>query len=91
MAKRVSQEVPLNWTLARAKDHLSEVVRLAREHGPQRISVRGKSAAVVLSEDDYQAICNADRPKTLKELIRSMNLEGVDLTRDPRPPRDIDL
>lgn len=30
-------------------------------------------------------------PKTLKDLLRAMNLEGVDLTRDPSPTRDIDL
>ncbi|HEY1750531.1 MAG TPA: type II toxin-antitoxin system Phd/YefM family antitoxin [Caulobacteraceae bacterium] len=80
-----------DWSLAEAKNGLSEVVRRARAHGPQTISVRGERAAVVLSASEYDALTTPDAPKTLKDLLRAMNLEGVDVTRDPRPPRDIDL
>ncbi|HWA62031.1 MAG TPA: type II toxin-antitoxin system Phd/YefM family antitoxin [Caulobacteraceae bacterium] len=81
----------MNWTLARAKDQLSEVIRQAQEFGPQRITVRGERKAVVISEEDYEALCAPDAPKTLKELLLRMNLEGLDLERDQTPARDLDL
>ena len=80
-----------DWSLAEAKNRLSELVKRARQHGPQTISVRGERAAVVLSASEYDALTAPGAPKTLKDLLRAMNLEGVDLSRDPRPPRDIDL
>lgn len=81
----------MDWTLARAKDQLSEVIRQAQERGPQRISVRGENKAVVISNNDYEALCDPDAPKTLKDLIRMLDLEGVDLTRDQTPARDIEF
>jgi prevent-host-death family protein len=81
----------MTWTLAKAKDQLSELIRQAQEAGPQRISVRGEPKAVVISSDDYEALCDPDAPKTLKELLLRMNLDGVDLTRDQAPARDIEL
>ena len=41
------------WTLEDAKARFSEVVRLARETGPQHATVRGREAVVVLSAVDY--------------------------------------
>ena len=79
------------WTLAQAKDQFSEVVRRAASEGPQTISIRGQDTAVVLSKTDYDQLRDPEAPKTLKELLLSFDLDGVDLTRDPRPPRDIDL
>ena len=81
----------MTWTLARAKDQLSEVIRQAQEAGPQTISVRGQAKAVVISREDYEALCAPDAPKTLKALLQQMNLEGVDLTRDQTPARDIEF
>lgn len=41
------------WKLEDAKARFSEVVRLAREQGPQRVTVRGQDAVIVLSVADY--------------------------------------
>ena len=41
------------WKMETAKARLSELLRHAREKGPQRITVRGRDAAVVLSIQDY--------------------------------------
>lgn len=81
----------MTWTLAQAKDQLSEVVRRAADQGPQLISVRGREAAVVLTKDDYDRLLAPDRPKSLKQLLERMNFDGVDLERDQTPPRDLDL
>jgi prevent-host-death family protein len=41
------------WKLQDAKAHFSQVVREARTQGPQRVTVHGKDAVVVLSAEDY--------------------------------------
>jgi len=88
---RTERQPSQDWSLADAKNQFSEVVRRARRQGPQTINVRGERAAVVVSASEYDALISPEAPKTLKDLLRGMNLEGIDLTRDQRPPRDIDL
>ncbi len=82
----------MNWTLASAKDHLSEVVRRASTQGPQTISVRGQDAAVIMSKADFDHLSRPDRPRDFKTWLRSLPpLDELDLERDPRSARDIDL
>ena len=45
--------VPQTWKLQDAKARFSEVVRLARTDGPQRVSVHGKEAVVIVSADQF--------------------------------------
>ena len=47
------------WKLEEAKARFSEVVRLARERGPQRVTVHGREAVVVLSAADYARLAPA--------------------------------
>ncbi len=47
------------WKLEDAKARFSEVVRSARERGPQRVTVRGQDAVVVLSAADYARLAPA--------------------------------
>lgn len=47
------------WTVEAAKARLSELLRQAREEGPQRISVRGRPAAVLLSQADYDRLAQS--------------------------------
>ncbi len=82
----------MKWSLATAKNRLSEVVRQAKRHGPQMISVRGEESAVVLSKADYDRLSDPQRPKTFKEWwLSGPSLEGLDLERDQSPARDVDL
>ncbi|HYF23067.1 MAG TPA: type II toxin-antitoxin system Phd/YefM family antitoxin [Caulobacteraceae bacterium] len=82
----------MNWTLASAKDHLSEVVRRASTVGPQTISVRGEDAAVLLSKADFDRLVDPDRPKTIKDwLLNGPKLEGVEFERAEGGHRDVDL
>ena len=81
----------MTWTLAQAKDQLSEVVRRAAHSGPQIISVRGRDAAVVLTKEDYERLRAPDRPRSLKDALTRMKFDGVDLGRDQAPARDIEL
>lgn len=80
------------WQLQEAKNRLSEVVRRAREEGPQVITLRGDEAVVVLDADEYRRL--ARRPKgSLADFFRKSPLVGaeLDLTRSHDTGRDIEL
>ncbi|MGI4958989.1 MAG: type II toxin-antitoxin system prevent-host-death family antitoxin [Janthinobacterium lividum] len=57
------------WKLEDAKSRFSELVRLARERGPQRVTVRGQDAVVVLSAADYAHLAPAAAKPTLAALF----------------------
>jgi len=50
---RRKPSLPGTWKLEDAQARLGEVVRKAQTEGPQRLTVHGKDAAVVLSAGDY--------------------------------------
>lgn len=72
------------WQLQKAKNRLSELVRKARQEGPQVITLHGRDAAVVVSAREYRRIA---RPKgNLVEFVRGSPLAGAAL--DIRRSRD---
>jgi antitoxin Phd len=72
------------WSLQDAKNRLSELVRKAREDGPQAITVHGREAVVVVSAHDYGKL---SRPRgSLVEFLRKSPLAGVRL--DVKRSRD---
>jgi antitoxin Phd len=77
------------WQLQDAKARFSELVRAARERGPQTVTVRGENAVVVLSERQYRSLQTRAKQPTLVELMRSSPLVGValDVERDRSPTR----
>lgn len=82
----------MKWSLAEAKNQLSEVVRRASRQGPQTISVRGEDTAVVVSKADYDRLRDPKRPRDFKEwLLSGPALDDLDLERDQSPSRDVDL
>jgi prevent-host-death family protein len=60
-----------NWPLQDAKARFSELVRRAREQGPQHVSVRGEPAVVVVSEEEFARLTS--RRRTIVDHI----LEGA--------------
>ena len=68
------------------------MVRLARSEGPQRVSVRGKDAVVVISVEDLERLTPtaADR-LPLVAFLEGLGLEALDLDRDPDHGREVDL
>jgi antitoxin Phd len=57
------------WHLHEAKARFREVVRLARQAGPQRVTVRGRDAVVVVSSEEYDRLRH---PETGAALVRAM-------------------
>jgi antitoxin Phd len=80
-----------DWQLQEAKARLSELVKSAQSKGPQRITVHGKPAAVVLSRTDYERLIK-EKPSFVS-FIKQSPLKGMILktTRDKSVTRDVAL
>ena len=81
----------IRWQLQDAKNRLSELVRKAREEGPQVITLRCRDAVVVVSSNEFGRL---SRPRgSLVDFFRKSPLAGVnlDLDRSRDTGRRIDL
>ena len=58
----------MNWQLQEAKARFSELVRRAREQGPQHVSVRGAPAVVIVSEQEFARL-SSPRPSIVDHLL----------------------
>jgi antitoxin Phd len=90
--KTPSRPRDAGWKLQDAKAHFSELVRRARIEGPQRITVRGHDAVVVIAADEQRRLL----PPTSDTVpfitfMESLSVDGLDLTRDRDFGRDADL
>ncbi len=82
------------WQIQTAKARFSEVFRLARTEGPQRITRQGKEAVVMISDEHYDRLMvKSHQPKSIVQFFRESPLADVelDLERDKDPGRDIEL
>ncbi len=79
------------WQLQEAKSRFSDVVRQAREHGPQHITVRGEPAVVVVSEEEFARLTSShrsivdhilDAPFWPDDVIDAINERSQDIGRD---------
>ena len=75
-----------DFTIAEARDHLSEVVRLAEDEGAIELTRRGKPVAVVISAREYLRLCSPpEKPFAFLERLRTdydaehFGLEPADL------------
>jgi antitoxin Phd len=81
------------WKLQDAKAHFSQVVREARDKGPQRVTLHGKDAVVVLSAEDYSRLAPAAEQPSLHALLSRSPLRDLDFEHESvrSPVRDIEL
>lgn len=79
------------WKLEDAKARFSELVRLARSEGPQRVSVRGKDAVVVMSVDELERLLPTRPIVPLADFLATLDLDGLPLDRDEDRGRDVSL
>ena len=90
---RVARRLSRTWKLQDAKAHFSQVVREAREQGPQRVTVHGKDAVVILSAEDYARLAPATAQPSLHALLSSSPLRDLDFDHGSvrSPVRDVEL
>lgn len=83
----------MTWALQDAKARFSELARKAEADGPQRVTVRGKPALVVMSEADDVALLKRKKRKPLAELLKKSPVAGLelDLARSRDTGRKVDL
>ena len=87
-----TDKTPSRWKLEDAKARFSEVVRLARSEGPQRVSVRGKDAVVVMSVEALARLMPPDPDHVpLVAFMEGLHLDGLDIARSVDEERDVDL
>lgn len=80
------------WQLQHAKARFSEVVKGAKQDGPQDITVHGKSVAVVLSRELFDRL--SGNALSLVEFMQRSPLCGLDeltFERDQSLAREVDL
>ena len=81
------------WKLEDAKARFSELVRQARESGPQRVTVRRKDAVVVVSAEEYDRLVARAEQKTLSSLLADSPLRDLDFGEGgvKSPVREVEL
>ncbi len=77
------------WQLAEAKNKFSEFVNKTRDEGPQFLTRRDEEY-VLITKKEYLRL-TGEQPNFIEFLMSGPGFEGVDLERDKRPLRDIDL
>ena len=82
-----------NWKLEDAKARFSEVVRLAREQTPQRITVRGEDAVVIISAQEFVKLLPLLEQPNLHALLSQSPLTRLDFEQESvqSPVRDVEL
>jgi len=79
------------WKLEDAKARFSELVRRAQSEGPQRVTVRGRDAVVVISAEELERLLPAEQHLPFVEFMESLHVEGLDLRREHDCGRDVEL
>ena len=54
------------WSLQDAKTHLSQIVREAQRVGPQRVTLHGKDAAVIIAAEEFDRL---QRPVSGRDIV----------------------
>jgi prevent-host-death family protein len=90
--KTASRPGGAGWKLQDAKAQFSELVRRAQTEGPQRVTVRGHDAVVVIAADKLERpLPPASDAVPFVTFMESLSVDGLDLTRDRDLGRDIAL
>ena len=77
------------WQVQEAKQRFSELLRAARQDGPQVVTRHGEEIAVVVDIAEYRRL-RGDVPD-FKDFLRSgPDFADLELTRSPERPREID-
>jgi prevent-host-death family protein len=80
-----------NWTVAEAKAKFSELIERAMSEGPQTITRKGRTAAVVVGAEEWQR--KTRRVGNLAEFLAASPLRGsgLKLRRSKERARKTDL
>lgn len=72
IGKKPSSTAPAGtgrWRLQDAKARFSEVVRQARQRGPQRVTLHGKDAVVIVGAEEFDRL---QHPATGRDIVTAL-------------------
>ena len=81
------------WRLQDAKARLSEVVRQAQQRGPQRVTLHGRDAVVIVQADEFDRMRRRISGRDIVVALATSPLAGVNFERITikSPVRDVGL
>ena len=71
--------LPGSWPLLEAKAHFSELVRRARNEGPQRVTVRGREVVVVVAGDEFRRLTSAQTSAALVAAMQASPYREIEI------------
>ena len=76
-----------------AKARFSEVVRRAKQEGPQHVTVHGREEVVVIGADEFRRLAGERRGQVLVDAMRTSPHRStrIEPPRLRMPVRDVDL
>jgi prevent-host-death family protein len=76
-----------------AKARFSEVVRRAKQEGPQHVTVHGREEVVVIGADDFRRLAGERSGQALVDAMQTSphRSTSIELPRLRMPVRDVDL
>ncbi len=91
--KKAAPSAPCRWKLQDAKAQFSELVRRACDSGPQRVTVHGKDAVVVVASEQWDRLMKPASGRDLVEALANSPLKDVPIERLSvrSPVRDVKL
>ena len=88
--KTPSRPRDAGWKLQDAKARFSELVRRARTEGPQRVTVRGHDAVVVIAAEELERLLAPTSDAVpFVTFMESLSVDGLDLTRERDLGREV--
>ena len=78
------------WQLQEARQAFSQLVRRARDEGPQTVTYRGEDVVVVLSVDEFRRL-RGDKPDFRTFLLSGPDPAELEPERARDLPRDVEL
>ena len=69
------------WSLQNAKTHLSQIVREAQRIGPQRVTLHGKDAAVIVAADEFDRLQHPVSGRDIVTVLAKSPLRDVEFER----------
>lgn len=82
-----------HWQLQEAKARFSELVRRAKQEGPQHVTVHGREEVVVVGADDFRRFAGVQTGQALVEAMQRSPHQStrIDIARLRMPVRPVDL
>ena len=82
-----------HWLLQDAKARFSELVRRVRNEGPQHVTVHGRDAVVVISEEEFRKLKGSRTGEALIAAMQASPHRDIDIEpeRGQFPVRDVTL